>query len=264
MYNDTVLPNAMESFDEFARRAAGKRVVFFLDYDGTLTPIVARPELAVLSAGMRETVTELAALSTVAIVSGRDRQDVEKLVQIDSLFYAGSHGFDIGGPRGRQLQHEEGASAIPRVERAEVELQAALQSIAGVIIERKKFSVAVHYRLVREEDLKTIKISVDEVLSRTSGLRKKDGKKVYELLPDIEWDKGKAVRWLLEKLHPGDSGVLPIYVGDDTTDEDAFRELRDSGVGIFVGASPPQTLARYALRNPGEVEAFLRRWVARG
>lgn len=260
---NTSLPNALESFEEIKRRSAGKRVAFFLDYDGTLTPIVARPELAVLSERTRGTVKELAAVSTVAIVSGRDRQDVEKRVQIDSLFYAGSHGFDIAGPGGWHLEHEEGTSAIPRVERVEAELQAALHSISGVIIERKKFSVAVHYRLARGEDLETIKSSVDQVLARNTGIRAKDGKKVYELLPDIEWDKGRAVLWLLGKLHPGDASVLPFYVGDDTTDEDAFRDLRNSGVGIFVGDPPPQTLARYALQDPREVERFLRRWSAR-
>ena len=237
----------------------GKRSVFFLDYDGTLTPIVARPELAILSERVREAVRELAEVSTVSIVSGRDRQDVEKLVRVASLFYAGSHGLDIAGPEGSQLEHPEAASARAQVERAGSELEAALHSISGVIIERKKFSVAVHYRLSRGEDLETIKRSVDQVLSRNTGLRAKSGKKVHELLPDVEWDKGRAVLWLLEKLHLQDAATLPFYIGDDTTDEDAFRDLRSAGVGVFVGDPPPQTLARYTLRDPGEVERFLRK-----
>jgi len=84
-----------------------------------------------------------------------------------------------------------------------------------------------------------------------------DGKKVYELLPDIDWNKGKAVLWLLETLGLEGWNVLPIYIGDDRTDEDAFRALEKPGVGILVSDRAQETSANYTLRNPEEVERFL-------
>ncbi len=105
------LPDALEHRDEIARRLAGKRLAVFLDYDGTLTPIVARPDLAVLSEAMRQVVRDLAGRCTVAIVSGRDREDVQKLVALDQLIYAGDHGFDISGPAGLSIRKDAGATS---------------------------------------------------------------------------------------------------------------------------------------------------------
>jgi trehalose-phosphatase len=89
-----------------------------------------------------------------------------------------------------------------------------------------------------------------------------DGKKVYELLPDIDWDKGKAVLWLLENLGLDCANGRPIYVGDDRTDEDAFRALGQRGVGILVSEQPRPTAASYSLKDPAEVGRFLRELVA--
>jgi trehalose-phosphatase len=90
-----------------------------------------------------------------------------------------------------------------------------------------------------------------------------DGKKVYELLPDIDWDKGKAVLWLLKTLGLESRNVLPIYIGDDRTDEDAFRALEKRGVAILVSEHPQVTAASYWLNNPEEVERFLHALIAR-
>jgi alpha,alpha-trehalase len=101
---------------------------------------------------------------------------------------------------------------------------------------------------------------VEAVAARHRELRKIDGKKVYELLPRIEWDKGKAVMWLLEAmgLESRSGGIRSIYIGDDSTDEDAFRALKECGVGILVSDQTQPTAAIYALRDPTEVERFLR------
>ncbi len=256
------LPSALDAIHEIFHTAKGKRLAVFLDYDGTLTPIVQRPELATMSQGMRATVQTLTDHCTVAIISGRDRPDVERLVNLDALFYAGSHGFDIAGPQGWHVQHEPGVQYTSSIDRAEKALRERLSGVNGAIIERKKYSVAVHYRLVADADLKAVNEAVDVVLSEQPDLRKMDGKKVYELQPRIDWDKGKAVLWLLQALDLDKAAVLPLYVGDDITDEDAFEVLRESGIGVVVGEGSRHTHARYALRNPHEVQEFLRSLVS--
>jgi alpha,alpha-trehalase len=96
------------------------------------------------------------------------------------------------------------------------------------------------------------------VAARHRELRRIDGKKVYELLPDIDWDKGKAVLWLLQAVELERGNALPIFIGDDRTDEDAFRALESRGVGILVSEQPQTTAASYWLKDPVEVERFLR------
>ncbi|MFQ5665487.1 MAG: trehalose-phosphatase [Candidatus Binatia bacterium] len=258
----TELPSALDALHEITRRATGQRVAVFLDYDGTLTPIVERAQFAVLSENMKRTVRDLAGRCMVAIVSGRDRVDVEQMVRLDSVFYAGSHGFDISGPGGCRMEHEEGARYVPILRQAETELRQRLQDIEGVIVESKKFAVAVHYRLICDEDLHTVEEVVDTVAASRPTLRKTGGKKVFELRPRLDWDKGQAVRWLLEALGMTGPGVLSMYLGDDLTDEDAFAALAEHGIGIVVETGRRPTHAHYKLRDPAEVEIFLGRLVA--
>jgi alpha,alpha-trehalase len=261
-YTTLELPNAADRWEEIARLLRGKRAAVFLDYDGTLTPIVERPELAVLSEEMRTTVKELATLCTVAVVSGRDRTDVQALVGLDELVYAGSHGFDIAGPAGLRIQHEKGADYLPALARAHERLGEALRGIDGVLLERKRFAIAVHFRQVPELDVDRVEAAVDEMIERFPRLRKTYGKKVFELRPRIDWDKGKAVLWLLEALRLSGERVLPFYLGDDATDEDAFAALRARGIGILVADIVGLTAARYLLRDPDDVRRFLHRLVA--
>ncbi len=251
------LPSALEHAEEIRWRMAGKRIAVFLDYDGTLTPIVDHPDLAVLGDEMRATIEDLAGRCTVAIISGRDLDDVRDKVRIESIYYAGSHGFDIAGPRGWRTQNEQGKAFLPVLDQAEAELREPLGSIPGAWVERKKFAIAVHYRQAREEDVPAIEQVVDRVLAGHPELRKSGGKKVYELRPQIEWHKGKAVLWLLGVLGLDQTDVLPFYVGDDVTDEDAFRALNSKGIGIVVRDESRQTAARFALQDPEEVRRFL-------
>jgi len=130
-------------------------------------------------------------------------------------------------------------------------------------LERKHFSVAAHYRNVNENDASKVALAMDAVASRHGELRRMDGKKVYELLPDIDWNKGKAMLWLLETLGLEGRNALPIYVGDDRTDEDAFSALEQRGIGILVSDQSPPTAARYSLKNPAEVEEFMAALAAR-
>ncbi|RCV88103.1 trehalose-phosphatase [Vreelandella rituensis] len=265
--SESTLPNALVCYEEIAHYLADKRLVIFLDYDGTLTPIVDRPELAVLSDDMRETLGKVAERFTVAIVSGRDRADVEQLVALDNLIYAGSHGFDIAGPGGLHMQQERAQEFLPALDHAEAELKQKLNDIEGVIVERKRYAIAVHYRLVAAEHLETIEEAVAQAVEASASmLRRTGGKKIFELRPTFPWDKGKALNWLLDalvrsgKVEPSDKDILPLYFGDDETDEDAFKVLREGqGLGLLVAEAPQPTEAHYWLEDPQAVGRFLQR-----
>jgi len=254
-----MIPSALEHIQEIGRRS--DRLAVFLDYDGTLTPIVSHPEDALLSDSMRQTLRSLAAHLPVAILSGRDLDDVRGRVLVDGIVYAGSHGFDIAGAGG--MRRELGQAYLPVLGAAEDELREALDEIPGAQLERKHFSVAAHYRNVNESDADKVALAVEAVATKHRELRRIHGKKVYELLPDIDWNKGKAVLWLLETLEVERGKALPIYIGDDRTDEDAFRALEKRGVAILVSEHPQATAANYCVKNPEEVERFLEELIAR-
>jgi len=250
------LPNALERWPEIAARLAGHPIALFLDYDGTLSPIAPRPELATLPAATREVLARLAQRMPVAVLSGRGREDVAALVGLPEVTYAGSHGYDIAGPGVRRELGKGIPATIAAVARR---LGAELAGIPGILVEPKRFSVAVHYRLVAGEHLPRIEAAVDGALAEHRDLKKAFGKKVFELRPAMDWDKGKALAWLLDRLAAGGPPPLPIYLGDDDTDEDAFRAVAGRGIGILVADEPRETAAGYGLRDP---EAA-RKWLGR-
>lgn len=251
------LPSALEEFEAISRQAGGKRIAVFLDYDGTLTPIVDTPDLAVMAEDMREAVSELSRHCPVGIISGRDLEDVRDKVRIGSIIYAGSHGFDISGPDGLQVRNPVGEEFLPILDRVEKELSRRLGSLPGLLVERKKFAIAVHYRLVDPGEVDGVERVVNEIAALNQDLRKAYGKKIFELQPQADWHKGKALLSLLRALGLDGDDVLPFYLGDDVTDEDAFRAIRGLGVGIVVRDRPYETAATHSLRNPDEVRRFL-------
>ncbi len=252
------LPSALEHFSDIVDSAQHKQLVIFLDFDGTLTPIVSRPEDAHLSDTMRTVLQELARTWTVAIVSGRDLEDVRQRVHLEQLYYAGSHGFEIAGPNGFQAIYGPAQAFLTDLDQAEGALRNRLDGIAGVQVERKHFAIAVHYRRASEADVDTIAAVVDGIQQTHPALRRTGGKKVFELRPDLDWHKGTALFWLLEAMDLDRNDVLAVYIGDDVTDEDAFLALRDAGIGIIVtDGSSRHTAARYALAHTEAVGAFL-------
>jgi alpha,alpha-trehalase len=257
-------PNALAEWARLARELAGATPAVFLDYDGTLTPIAARPDLATLDEPMRATLRRLARACAVAVVSGRARPDVEALVAIPEIDYAGSHGLDIAGPRaGRGIHLPAAEQLVPAVAAAAREIRKRTAAIPGVLVEDKTYALAVHYRLVDPPLVPEVERAVDEALGRHAGLVKTGGKMVFELRPAIDWDKGRAVLWLLDTLGLERGDVRPLYIGDDVTDEDAFRSLADRGIGILVAELPRPTGARYSLQDVHEVRALLDRIAAR-
>ena len=258
------LPSALQNEGLFDRQLAGRRPAVFLDYDGVLTPIVDRPQDAVLSDDMRATVRALARRCPVCIVSGRDRTVVQELMGINDLVVAGSHGFDIWTPQRASISDDTIAGVQDLIAKVTDRLRADVGSIPGVQVEPKRASVAVHYRLVAPEDRSRVAAAVQALLAEhPDELKVTPGKMVYELQPNIDWNKGRAVLYLIDVLGLDSDGVVPLYLGDDITDEDAFRALRGRGIGIFVGRpDDPEvmdrpTAAEFVLACVDEVQQFL-------
>lgn len=230
----------------------------FLDYDGTLTPIVADPDDALLTDDMRDALAALAEVAPVAIVSGRDLDDVREKVGLEGLAYAGSHGFDLRFPDGtrRQLATE----LTPALDAAERALSTQLEPLAGARIERKRFAIAIHDRQVEDAATRERIAEVARaVASDHPELRLTGGKRIHELRPDIDWDKGRAITALIDTLGLADR--RPIYLGDDLTDEDGFRAVLDHGGWAVVVRGEDRdrpTLAQAALDDTEQAGALLR------
>ncbi|MFW6150998.1 MAG: trehalose-phosphatase [Chloroflexota bacterium] len=248
------IPPATEHLQEIFGYFREAKPAIFLDYDGTLTPIVSRPEDALLPERTRQAVRELNHYCTVGIISGRDVDDVRSMVGINGLVYSGSHGFDIVDRDGSRLGEERWGGFLPHLDSAEAQLRESVADVAGAWVERKRYAIAVHYRNVQDHDVSKVEERVDRALSAHEALRKTLGKKIFELRPDIDWDKGRALLALLDAL--GLSQATPVYIGDDVTDEDAFRVLHGRGISIIVGVEG-DSLADYRLRDPQEVHSFL-------
>ncbi|KAJ6990890.1 probable trehalose-phosphate phosphatase J [Populus alba] len=265
-------PSALEMFEQIIDASKGKQIVMFLDYDGTLSPIVDDPDKAFMSKQMRATVRKLARFFPTAIVSGRCRDKVYNFVRLAELYYAGSHGMDIKGPAkgskykkgGDGVVFQAASEFLPMIDEVYEELVEKTKTTPGAKVENNKFCLSVHYRCVDEKKWSGLAQVVKSVLKEYPKLRLTQGRKVLEIRPTIKWDKGKALEFLLESLGFANcTDVFPVYIGDDRTDEDAFKVLRErgQGFGILVSKIPKDTSASYSLQEPTQVMDFLRRLV---
>ncbi|URE13675.1 glycosyl hydrolase [Musa troglodytarum] len=315
-------PSALTMFEHIMSASKGKQIVMFLDYDGTLSPIVNDPDSAFMSDAvrpswpffyfsftamviilvaegyqMRAAVRDVARCFPTAIVSGRCLDKVINFVRLANLYYAGSHGMDIKGPkkprrtkaRAKPVVFQAASEFLPMIQAvgfssdllapnlccyllAKTPLQAykalleRTKSTAGVKVEDNKFCVSVHFRCVDEKSWSLLLEQVRAVLKEYPKLWLTQGRKVLEIRPTINWDKGKALEFLLESLDnllfsslgfADCKNVMPVYIGDDRTDEDAFKVLRDrgQGFGILVSRFPKETNATYSLKEPSEAIA---------
>jgi len=251
------LPHALKNIGEILSKFENKIPALFLDYDGTLTPIVRDPEKALLSKENKDAISKLARIIPVAVISGRDRANVASKVDLDNLIYAGSHGYDITGPNGLDMQYGPGLEILPLLDKAEDNLTRMLANIDGAMVERKKYAIAVHYRNVEDQMVPDVQRIVEEELAKHDKLKEGLGKKIIELKPDLDWHKGKALAWILDKLDLRSEKYLPMFIGDDVTDEDALEVLKDHGIGIIVGNHDETTYANYLLNDTDEVSEFL-------
>ncbi|KAK9698719.1 hypothetical protein RND81_08G126200 [Saponaria officinalis] len=269
-------PSALNNFEKITKFDEGKKIAIFLDYDGTLSPIVDDPDCAFMTDDMRNAVRNVAKYFPTAIISGRSRDQVCEMVGLAELHYAGSHGMDIMGPnhnvsnahsnltdlQGKDVSlFQPAREFLPMIDEVFKTLVEITKDIKGAKVENHKFCTSVHYRNVNEKSWPTIAQRVHDVLKDYPRLRLTHGRKVLEIRPVIDWDKGKAVEFLLESLDLSNrDDVLPIYIGDDRTDEDAFKVLRErkQGYGILVSPIPKETKAFYSLKDPSEVKLFLK------
>ena len=331
-------PCLLSHFDAFEARLRGRRLAVFLDYDGTLTPIVRDPDAAVMSEAMRDAVRRVARLFPTAIISGRGREKVEAFVRLPELFYAGSHGMDIAGPRRRaggssgsggggsgggcgecsgggsdpqqqeqqqqqnqqqqnqqqqeqqqqqqqeqqQQQHhcarcggpqqfrfQAAAEYQPLIDAAYAQLRERLAGVPGASVEHNKFCVSAHFRNCHPDSWQRVVAAVDGAVAACGGgrLHVTRGRKVLEVRPAVDWDKGSALLHLLDALGlSGQPDVTAVYLGDDKTDEDAFAALAGAGAGagVLVSTVAKPTAAAFTLRDPDEVLELLRRLLAYG
>jgi len=234
------------------------KIAAFFDYDGTLTPIIENPYQAFLSQEMREVLANLAKKILVAIVSGRDKNNLYELINLPDIFYIGNHGFDIKAPE-NNLSMEIGKDYAIFLQNFLQTINLELQSIPGALIEPKKYSVAIHYRNLKEEDKQKVIEVTQKIITESPKLKLGLGKQVLEALPNIDWDKGKAILWLIKKLNLDHDNIIMLYFGDDLTDENAFQVLPESSVGILVGHHSQKTYADYRIKTPEQVKNFLKK-----
>lgn len=254
-----MLPSA---FEIVALIAASPRVYVFLDFDGTLTPIVERPEWAVLAPHVRRSIARLAEVADVAVVSGRALEQLIPLIALDTIAYAGSHGLEVQRADGRRTRHGDPDGYSDDVLNAAALLQQRLAREPGVMIERKPFSVAVHYPHDTKVVESLFRARVRTLCAEFTRLEVLTGKHVLEFRPRSGWHKGSAIELLLsECLEPR---AAPVVLGDDLTDEDGFRAVEHRGYGIRVGAEPEwRTAARYSLQTPADVHEWIELLTAR-
>lgn len=248
-----------DHLDQVERELLQRPLLLSLDYDGTLVPIASQPQEAVLPPTTRDLIRCLARVTNVAIVSGRALSEIQKIVDLKELIYAGNHGFKIVSESFRYdvPVPEKWPETLLRVAER---LKSVLSNIEGVLFEDKEITVCIHFRLVApgqsEEVRKRVQETIQPDLDRQS-VCVKGGKKVFEICPPVEWDKGKAIQYLLSR--PALSGRYPLHIGDDETDEDAFRAIQSLGMGIRVGTNRLDGKAHYWVKDSAEVLLFLER-----
>lgn len=253
----------LEDLEKIEQDLKEKYLFLFLDCDGTLAPIADTPAKAVIPQRTKRLLALLAQKRNckIAVISGRSLDDIRKKVGLRDIIYSGNHGFQINGPK---LKHELvaplGYQEVLR--RIKAELKNKLSGVKGVLLEDKKLSLALHFRLA---DLKQLPL-IRSVFSRSTApylknnkIRIKPGKKILEVGPPVAWDKGKIVLWLLARQAAllKKQKIIPVYIGDDVTDEDAFKALKNKGLTIFVGAGN-NSQAKYYLKDVKDVYDFLR------
>ncbi|MDD4893932.1 MAG: trehalose-phosphatase [Candidatus Omnitrophica bacterium] len=250
-------------WDIIKNKIKDKYLFIFLDFDGTLTPITDTPDKAQLSKKTKALLEEIAGNSRIklAFISGRAIGDIKNKIGLKNAIYAGNHGLEIEGPR-MKFKPLVPAGFRKILKKIKDNLKTNTASFRGVLIEDKGSSLSLHYRLVDRSKIPQIKrIFHQTVISylASNKIKIKSGKMVLETRPPIEWDKGRAVlRLLIRQIFvSGKDNVLPIYIGDDIADEDAFKVLKNKGLTVFVGA-PKKSYAQYYLKDPKEAIHFLR------
>lgn len=234
-------------------------MLLLLDYDGTLTPIVARPEIAILPDESRRSLEELVENErfVVGVVSGRELAELEGLVAIPGLIYAGNHGLEMRG-LGMDFVHPEALGFIELLTVIAGVLERELKDVPKVLVHDKKLTLSVHLRNVLDSYVRKVDrtvTSVVEAYASDGQVKITRGKKVLEVRPNISWGKGEAIEKIRQDC--GDSPV-PMFFGDDQTDEDGFAVVQNAnGIAVYIGPPRQETKALHQLESPAEVAQVL-------
>jgi len=249
-----------EAWDEVEPRIRNAdRLFLLLDYDGTLCPIVSRPELAVCPPQVRSLLGKLrdSPKARVAIISGRALEDLKNKVGVQGIMYVGNHGLEVENPAGshRKKLSPERQNELKKIRDS---LETDLKPVPGILFEDKGPILTVHYRNAPREFAFRVQEAAEKALQPfPDRWQVSPGKKIVEIRPQAGFDKGKTVREILNRFPSGRS--LPVYLGDDHSDEDAFQALGSQGVSIWVGSGAASSSAQYFLLDPEEVRGFLQR-----
>lgn len=252
------MKHLFEEWENIQVRIRQARTLFlFLDYDGTLVPIVSRPERALCPSEVKRHLERLRDLPGVhlAIISGRSLQDLREKVGVSGLRMIGNHGLESGDPDGR-FKERVSQAMTRELKRITQNLKNSLKEVPGIFLEGKGPILSVHYRNVPQDLFTYVSQVLEEDLRQWRDRWKiTSGKMVWEIRPNVDYDKGIAVRDILKTVPS--PGLLSIYLGDDQTDEDAFRALKGQGISVFIGPGDLPSAADFFLKNPDEVQAFL-------
>lgn len=258
------MEHLFSKWDELKGDFTNRHTCLFIDYDGTLTPIAEHPDKAVICQGMRNILRDLSTKPgcSIGIISGRSLKDIKSMVGLEGIIYVGNHGLEIEGPK-IKFKSQISSRLASIIRNLKEELTDKLSGIKGIFVEDKNVTLSVHYRLATRSGYLSARKIIEEVirpLSARNKIKVSYGKKVTEIRPPVQWNKGKVVAWLLARqtFILGDYPIMPVYLGDDATDEDAFAMLKNKGLTIYIGR-PKKSQARYYLKDTREVFEFLKK-----
>ncbi len=257
MTAELLKPEPLNAFDVLKEPVVhASHISLLTDFDGTISPIVAVPGDAQLDPEIRPLLKQIATQPdfSVGVISGRALEDLRSRTDIDELIYVGNHGLEIEAGKVR-FRNPEAEALRRELKCVFLQLKLVLDAAEGVEIEDKGLTLSVHYRRVNEDMQDWVREKALETAGKYRSFTTRQGKKVVEIRPGLEWDKGHAIKWLLKEVLP--PGTLPIYIGDDATDEDAFAAI-PQGITIRVGGVPTEgTMAHYLLPDVRTVAHFL-------
>ena len=241
-----------------ARLAPLPQLLVASDFDGTLAPLVDQPARAALSSESRQVLVNLAARHPrvrLAFLSGRSLADLARRLGfgLEQAILAGNHGLELRGA-GLNWIHPASIAARPHLENLVAQLHQSLDHIAGAEVEDKGASLTLHYRRIIEADIPELRSIVDGLVLPVD-LRRHEGKMAFEFRPRVEWNKGSAMRRILQRLNLPDEAT--VFLGDDATDEDVFCELETTAITVYVGSPSDASHARFNADDPADAVRFL-------
>jgi trehalose-phosphatase len=239
---------------------AGQHLLVLCDFDGTLCEFDPDPSAVWLPASLRESLDAIAARpdATVGLVSGRRLDDIRTRAYLGGrAYYAGFHGLEIQG-EGAKFTHPDADAVRDVIHGVAGAMAPELQRLGGVFLENKDLSLVIHFRAATTD----VQLQALQIFDRHARphvddgrLRVMHGSCARELMPNIRWNKGTAVAWICDHVARSHGATWPLYIGDDVTDEDAFKFVKRRGLG--VAASDRVTGADFKVDGPGGVETLL-------